>query len=525
MDMPLADDEAIANAFANNFQSIFKESGSRTDNTDRINISNSSFQFSRVSESDILLCIRKLKKKFSSGPDKIPCFIFKDYGTSLVTPLQHIFNLSLKLSCFPNAFKDSYVRPIFKKGDPTDVRNYRGISISNNIVKIFETILFNQMQNYVSVYLSSSQHGFLPNRSTLSNQLSFVEYTLNVIDHGGQVDVLYVDMEKAFDTVDHGVILDRLAEFGFDDNTVQFFSSYLKNRYQYVVFRDKTSHKYRVLSGVPQGSVLGPFLFLMLIDPISNVINHSQISIFADDIKIFRSINSYEDSLLLLNDLSAITNWCKNNKVSINYKKCEVMSFTKKKSGPQLFTYTFYEGQSIRRVQSVSDLGVCFDSKLSFSVQHQSVISRANRMLGFVLRFTREFNDLNLTLTLYFSYVRSLLEYNSVVWYPSSADKQNGLERIQKKLVNVLFFRENGFYPTYPDNIAYNSLCQMLHLPTIYDRMQKSSLLLVYKLLNNRLDCPDLLEKCSITVPIPGLRPLHNNFFNIHYIPYLYHPP
>ena len=373
------------------------------------------------------------------------------------------------------------------------------------------------MTKNMTQYLSNEQHGFLRKRSTLTNLLNFTHYVSNVLSNKGQVDVLYLDMEKAFDKVDHKVLLSCLSYYGCDNKTISFFRSYLSGRSQFVKYKDCRSYVYQAASGVPQGSVLGPWLFLLLIDSASKVVKNSEIDIFADDIKLYREVNNVQDFLLLLNDLIAIANWCTAHKIKLNINKCQVMSFCRKRHGPVEHNYVL-NNHLLMRVHEICDLGVNFDRKLDFNSHVRLVNAKCLKSLGFILRVTKVFDNVSLVKILYFAFVRSRIDYNAILWYPSQKVWRDHLERIQRKFVNVLFFRCNGFYPTFPNNIAYSTLCNALQIVPISDRIDKSKLIFLFKLFNGHIVDPYLLGQCNFAVPKPGLRLKNNNTFYIYHM-------
>ena len=167
----------------------------------------------------------------------------------------------------------------------------------------------------------------------------------------------------------------------------------------------------------------------------------------------------------------------------------------------------------LSRVYEIQDLGVKFDSRLDFKQHIREINSKCLRCLGFILRITKDFDDISLVKVLYFAFVRSVLEYNAILWYPDQKVLQDCLERIQKKFLNVLFYRCNGFYPAFPNSISYNTLCNMLQIDSIFSRVKRTKLLFLFKLFNGHICDSYLLSECKISVPISGLRAISNRFF------------
>ena len=255
----LTDKQSIADAFAHYFQSVFE----RGSESQMPVFHGSGFDFPDVTDDDILSSIKSLKPKKATGSDNIPSYIFKGCANFLLAPLKYLFNLSFKQGCFPDKLKESIVTPIFKKGKRNNIMDYRPISLLNNLGKIFEKIIYKSIFSQVSDKISVYQHGFLPDRSTITNLCIFCEHVSNAILNKQQLDVIYTDCAKAFDKVDHGILIRKLKDLGFSGRSLKLLDSYLSGRSQRVKVGNILSFLYFATSGVPQGSNLGPLLFLL----------------------------------------------------------------------------------------------------------------------------------------------------------------------------------------------------------------------------------------------------------------------
>ena len=404
--------EDIANSFANFFRSAYIPSSRNinfsADTTDNINIATP-----EITEKDVVNAFKKIKPKFTAGPDGLPAFFLKDCSSILAAPLAHIFNLSLQTCAYPDKWKSSKICPIHKKDSKSDIQNYRPITIINNFGKVFEIVLHSILYPQLHQSISNNQHGFVSQRSTTTNLLCITQFLSEVMDEGGQVDVIYMDFSKAFDRLDHGVLLTKLVSFGFNFKLIHFFESYLLNRSQFVQFQGHRSNEFISQSGVPQGSVLGPLLFIIFINDIVIDLRCTSL-LYADDLKIYYKICDESDCNKLQADLSTIHEWCNKFRLSLNINKCNVVSFTRKLNKIQ-YEYTISGANLVRR-DSFKDLGVTFDSHLSFREHTSNIVTSSFKMLGFLIRNARDFQNASTLKSLYNTLVRSRLEYASMIW-------------------------------------------------------------------------------------------------------------
>ena len=485
-DVLLTDAQTISEEFANFFKSVYDPVFSTYD----IPSSNSftqTFSLSQCTESQVLAAICKLKTTKTLGPDQIPPYILKACSESLSAPLAFIFNLSLSSSIFPTDFKTSYVTPVPKKQNCNQIENFRPISILSSFSLVFEQLIYDQIYQHVFNLISTSQHGFLKSKSTATNLLTLTEEIFAAFDCREQVDVIYLDFEKAFDKVNHDVLLSKLSRFGFHPSALSFVASYLRDRQQCVRYKQVFSPFFPVSSGVPQGSKLGPLLFLLSIDDISSVPLHSLLLLFADDLKLYRRISSLSDCAKLQEDLNAISAWAKVNRFSINIAKTHSMTFSRRRQ-PIDFTY-FLDNSPLSRHGLVKDLGVLLDPKLDFSSHIDEIINKAYRSLGFIFRSTLRLQDVDTYKILYSAFVRSKLEYCSSIWCPDTLTTSKRIERIQERFVRLVFFRLNGFYPTFPNQISYKLLLSHIDLDPLSLRRFKHDLFFLHNLLRGT-ECP-----------------------------------
>ena len=438
--------------------------------------------------------------KFTS-PDSIPSSVLKSVASNISYPLHKIFNISLQTSTYPDLFKLGYVIPIFKKGNKEDVENYRPITITSHISKIFEKLIHSYLYSCIKSQLSSNQHGFFPTRSTSTNLLQLSNMLANELDSGNQVDVIYFDLRKAFDSVLHKLLIKKLRMLNLSDSLIDWFISYLYNRICYILLEGETSSGFVATSGVPQGSILGPLLFNIFINDLTSIFE-SLCLLFADDLKLYAVIKSISDAVKLQSDINKLLKWCATWGIDINIKKCVVMSYHNKKS---LIKFDYMIGDTVlERVEEVTDLGVCFDKNLSFKTHIEKVIKKASQNVGFLKRMTSKFKNPKTILTLYKTMTRPLLEYCSAIWSPYTKKDSILIESIQKKFLRYLIYKFK--LPNVEPFGDYLLLCQAFEIEPLIYRRQTTDLSLFHKILHKEIDCPSLFKLINFNSSSVSLR-------------------
>ena len=444
------------------------------------------------------------------GPDKIPPYIYKGCGNFLLKPLKYIFNLCLSSSTVPTAWKVTKVVPTPKKINTTEVSEHRPIAMPSVPAKIFESIIHSRIFSQVKHLIANNQHGFYTSRGTHTSLADFAHMIVEQLDQSIQVDTIYTDFQKAFDKVSHKILIDKIKRMGATEGFVRLLTSYLDHRKQYVTYNYAESARFECPSGVPQGSNLGPLLFLIFINDVVLYIRYSNILLYADDIKLFQPIACLADSDLLQQDLNSLTVWSEQNALPFNLGKCEKITFTTKKKRIIKFDYTLCN-TTLRETDSVKDLGVIIDKTFSFNKHIQSKITEAKRNLKFICRNTKQFRNVKVTIVLYYALVRSVLEYCMIIWDPTADTTKNLLERIQSRFLKYLYFRLFGYYPT---NISYDDLLEGFEFTSLYSRRKQASLLFLYDVLNGRVKDPNLLSRVALRVPVlrvRSMRQIHAN--------------
>ena len=354
---------------------------------------------------------------------------------------------------------------------------------------------------YSKNIISVDQHGFVSGRSTVSNLVTYTSYLSRQVDSKKQVDSIYTDFTSAFDKVDHEILILKLCAYGICNPLLSWFRSYLSNRVQRVIVKGHTSDPYIATSGVPQGSHLGPILFSLFINDVTRNVRHSFCSLFADDLKLYRTICSIEDSFLLQEDLNSIQEWCTNNRMSLNASKCSHIKFTRKKK--VVSSKYFIHNQELLEVSVIRDLGVLIDSKLTYSAHYNHMISKAWALLGLIKRSTLEFKRPDSIVAIFNALVRSVLEYAVPIWNPCYKSHIIRIEKVQRSLTRYLAFKDKSC----PFRADYQQRLSHFNLQSLENRRHVADSVTLYKICHSKLDCSDLLSQVNLVVP--RLAPRH----------------
>ena len=390
-----------------------------------------------INGDQILKSIRSLDVNKSHGFDQISARMLKICDVSIVKPLQLIFDKSLKEGVFPVLWKKANVTPIHKKGDKHDLKNYRPISVLPICGKIFEKILYNNIYHFFQEnnILDVNQSGFRAVDSCINQLISITHNIFRLIDTNPSLKVsgIFLDMSKAFDKVWHAGILYKLKLNGVSGKVLKLIESFLENRYQRVILNGQCSSWENIQAGVPQGSILGPLLFLIYINDISKNLE-SNVKLFADDTSLFSVVFDPNISARTLNnDLSKIEQWAFQWKMSFNpdlSKQAQEVLFSKKKNisyHPDLY----FNQSKVKVVPAQKHLGLILDNKLNFNLHLKTVIDKITKSIN-VLRKLRFHIPRHSLITIYKSFIRSQLEYADVIYdQPSIATFSDRLESIQ----------------------------------------------------------------------------------------------
>ena len=424
-----------ANSFNDFFASVFMVDNNISPHMDSRVPENVSLNYITFTRAGVLKILKKLNAKSAGGPDHIPPILLKNIASSISSPLASIFELFFENSFLPNVWKLSHVKPIFKNKDSSSVSNYRPISLTCTCCKVMESVIHEQIISYLCEHdlISKEQHGFLKNKSTGTNLLSCLQDWQLSIKHRKLIDIVYLDFKKAFDSLVHSKILVKLSCYGIGHELLEWIHSFLTGRTQRVIVDNVLSEPIAVGSGVVQGSVLGPLVFILFINDIvdcldRNEVNSTSCCIFADDLKLYSSYESTMPNNSLTNTIRNIENWSRLWQLAINPDKSLLLQVGSGDLGRQKYLIC---DTLIPPSTHIRDLGILYNSKLCFHGYIDEIVSKAYQRINLLFRSFVSGNVCILTRA-YITYVRPLLEYCSFIWSPYQICYIEKIEGIQR---------------------------------------------------------------------------------------------
>ena len=476
----------------------------KTDTVDKANICNKQFQsaFTRETDSEIpskgtspftamgeitvdpkgvLKLLNGLKVHKAPGPDGLSARVLKECSSEIAPILAYIYNESLAQGNVPDDWRQVNVAPVFKKGEKYDPANYRPVSLTCICCKTLEHIIVSNINKHLSLenILADCQHGFRSQRSCETQLVQFFHDMVSNLDRAlnrghRQTDVIIMDFAKAFDKVPHRRLLYKLHHYGIRGSTHQWIASWLSERFQKVVLDGQASDPVPVLSGVPQGSVLGPVLFLIFMNDLPDNIR-SSVRLFADDCVLYMNIKTITDCQILQDDLNSLGQWETDWQMKFNVAKCHSMRVTRHliPSNQIHFNYSLHQ-QTLEQVQSAKYLGITITDDLEWGQHVAEFSSKATKTLGFLRR--------NLALAprhtkevAYQTLVRPQLEYAAPIWHPYNETETQKVEKVQKTAARWVCRRWHNAR-------SVDDMLDELEWPSLEDRRLKSSLTFFYKI-------------------------------------------
>ena len=423
--------------------------------------------------------IRSFDASKSAGPNSIPNKIIKQISMSISIPISNLCNHSFMTGICPDILKVSKVIPIHKKDSKLEIVNYRPISLLSNINKILEKLMFNRLYLFLELHncIYDLQFGFREKHSTSHALMSMIQQIRDTMDDGNIAVGVFVDFQKAFDTVNHEILLRKLEHYGVRGTPNNWFKSYLTDRKQYVALDNTNSDHASIKHGVPQGSVLGPLLFLVYINDLHTCINHSITRHFADDTNLIHILNKlFPNSVKKLNrDLRCLNNWLLANKISLNSTKTELIYF--RKSGSMIPEKRIkLNGVKLIACSDVKYVGITLDEHLTFN-PHRDILHSKLKRANNLLSISRHYVPRGILHQIYFGQFYSHLTYGCQIWGLNDNDNLKILTQ-QKKAVRKISF---AHFEAHSDPL-FKEL-NMLKLP---DTIKLNNMLFVHNVLNNK---------------------------------------
>ena len=416
----------------------------------------------------------------ASGPDGLNARVLTECSNEISPILALIYNESLARGEVPDEWRQANVSPVFKKGEKYDAANYRPVSLTCICCKTLEHILVSNINKHIALdsILADCQHGFRSQRSCETQLVQFVHDIISNLDGAvnrghKQTDLIIMDFAKAFDKVPHRRLLHKLEYYGIRGSTHKWINSWLSGRTQQVVLDGQASDPVPVLSGVPQGSVLGPVLFLLFINDLPDNIR-SSVRLFADDCVLYRNIHSLQDCLTLQEDLTSLGQWEADWQMKFNVAKCHSMRVTRHQHHKQiLFDYSLHN-QTLENVQSAKYLGITITDNMDWGQHVSEISSKATKTLGF-LRRNLAFAPRSTKEVAYKTLVRPKLEYAAPIWSPHLKLQINQIEKVQRTAARWTCRR-------WRNTSSVGEMLDELDWPSLEARRDQSSLLLFHKI-------------------------------------------
>ncbi len=486
----IVDNGEKAEAFNSFFSSVFTRED--TQNLPTVN-KRTSEELGEVEirEEKVLELLRHLQPDKSPGPDGLHPRVLKECAEVLAKPLTYICRSSLLEGCLPQCWKEANVTPVYKKGSRLDTSNYRPVSLTTICCKVMEKLIRSVMLKHLTEnqLLSEQQHGFVYGRSCTTQLLKVMDKWTEIMDEGGAIDAVYLDLAKAFDTVPHRRLLVKLASYGITGKLLEWITDFLTGRRQRIGVAGSFSEWREVISGVPQGSVLGPILFICYINDMPDTIS-SFLYMYADDTKMFRRVDIEGETERLQQDLDKLGEWSERWQLRFNVEKCKIMHIGGSRNGAAGYKMS---GMELKETLEEKDLGVWVDNTIKSTCHVNHAVSKANQILGLIRR-TFTYLDTALMKQLFTSIVRPHLEYANVVWQPYLKRDIELLERVQHRATKMV----PGLA-----KLSYEERLKRMDLPTLVFRRARGDAIEAYKYLHGKycVDSEALLPKHDSTGP------------------------
>ncbi len=430
----------------------------------------------------VLKKLKDLKTSKAPGPDQIHPRVLSETATAIAKPLCMIFNTSIRTQKVPDQWKIAHVAAIFKKGSRAEPLNYRPVSLTSVLCKVLEAVIRDHLIDHMkkNLLLSDRQFGFISGRSTTLQLLKVLDDWTKILEAGDDVDIVYFDFMKAFDKVPHKRLVKKIESFGITGSLLGWIKSFLNERWQRVVVNEAYSEEVQVISGIPQGSVLGPLLFVLYINDLPDTVL-SESYMFADDTKLFRKIRDGTCCRALQEDIDRLLEWSKKWLLQFHPQKCKTLSIGTRHRGLQReYKMTGSDGNQIllENVSYEKDIGVVVDEALSFQKHINEKVNKANSIMGLIRRSYDYLDEENFVL-LFKALVRPHLEYANAVWAPYKVKDIDIIENVQRRATKAI--------PSLK-HLNYEERLKRLGLPTLVYRRKRGDMIELYKITSGIYD-------------------------------------
>ena len=435
----------------------------------------------------------------ATGPDGIPSRLLKTLSDELTPILTTLYQASVQQGVIPDEWKAANVTAIFKKGERNKACNYRPISLTSISCKVLEHIVCSSIMAHLdrNHILTDAQHGFRKRRSCITQLILCTEDLMKGIDKGEQQDVILLDFSKAFDKVPHARLLHKLQYYGIHNHTLDWIQDFLHDRSQQVVLEGCTSETVCVTSGVPQGSVIGPLLFLLYINDLPDCVSSTTTTrLFADDCLLYRKIKTQEDARKLQEDLDSLQRWEADWLMDFNPQKCKAMSVTNKRK-PVQQTYNIHH-ESLEKVTSAKYLGVTMQQNMKWNNHINQLSKKANSTRAFLQRNLRSCPR-HVKILCYKTLLRPILEYGCEIWDPSTQANIQKLEMIQRRYARFV-------YSDYRYSSSVAAMLTRLQWPSLQERRAQYKVYMIHRMVNSLVDTPSNVYLIPVTRASASLR-------------------
>ena len=494
----VSDPEQMANLLQKQFCSVFSDPDSPNKEDPQFSQTSSFLEDINLVLQDICAAIDDMRLHSAPGEDEIPAILFKSCRDSICLPLFIMWNFSFESGEIDQKYLSQLIAPIFKGGSKLQPSNYRPVSLTSHVIKIFERVIQKKMIKYIeeSHLLSCNQHGFRKGRSCLSELLAHFDLLYENLGNSLDSDTVYLDFSKAFDKVDHALLIKKLQLYGIKGKLLNWIKSFLSDRVQKVVIDGKMSLPELVISGVPQGTVLGPLLFLLFVNDLEKCIKYSKLKLFADDSRLIKSVHptlGSEDKLQLQHDINAVLQWAETNNMVLNETKFKLLCHHVHAFAPnnnmrllqQLpFSLCQYERSywlpgsiTLNRSDFLDDLGICVTDDFSFQFHINQIAKKGNMKVSWILSVFKS-RDAVTMLTLFKSLVLNVLEYCCPLWLPHRVQDITKLEAVQRRFTSKIYSVRHQ---------DYWSRLKTLNLYSLQRRRERYQLIYLWKIINNKV--------------------------------------